>query len=249
MSLITNDWLYFYNRHFYDIGKFIYRNEFTYMTVRQILKFLKGNYDLKILDLGCGYGRLTVPLAKKGVQIDGVDSAKHLLEIGNKVIGESGLTCNLYEQDIRYLELGASYDIIISIGHSIGFYDTDDEDQLIFQRVADHLIQDGYFILEIHNRDAYISKLQPKEITLQTDDICMQLERTYNMSQGKGRYHFSWNEHNEAFNASLDFRIYTITEVVSMLKKVGLEVFNITGMDGNDLSLNSDTVIIYAQKK
>lgn len=250
MSVITNDWLYFYNRYFYDLGKVIYKNEYTYNTVKQILRFLEGQYEASILDLGCGYGRLTVPLAKKGLNIDGVDSATHLLNIAKQEASEAEITSNFYEQDIRYLELDKRYDLIISMGHSIGFYDTDEEDQLIFQRAAGHLTEDGYFILEIHNRDAFIRKYRPEEkVELPMGDIFMQLERTYNMLQGKGGYRFSWEEHGEAFAADLDFRVYAITEVVAMLKQAGLEVFKITGADGNELSLNTDSVILYAQKK
>ena len=43
-----------------------------------VFKFLKGKK--KILDLACGFGRLSVPLAKKGFEVCGVDIAKNLLQ-------------------------------------------------------------------------------------------------------------------------------------------------------------------------
>lgn len=46
------------------------------------LQFLKSNLkkDQKILDLACGYGRLTIPLAKAGYNISGIDLAPNFIK-------------------------------------------------------------------------------------------------------------------------------------------------------------------------
>jgi len=46
------------------------------------LQFLKKhlNKNQKILDLACGYGRLTIPLAKAGYDIEGIDLAPNLIK-------------------------------------------------------------------------------------------------------------------------------------------------------------------------
>lgn len=43
-----------------------------------LLKLLNGRR--KVLDLACGYGRIAIPLAKKGFEVYGVDISKNLLE-------------------------------------------------------------------------------------------------------------------------------------------------------------------------
>ncbi len=46
------------------------------------LKFIKShiNKEQKILDLACGYGRLTIPLAKAGYKIEGIDLAPNFIK-------------------------------------------------------------------------------------------------------------------------------------------------------------------------
>jgi len=41
--------------------------------------------DKKILDLACGYGRLTIPLAKKGYNIEGIDLAPNFIKDAKKI--------------------------------------------------------------------------------------------------------------------------------------------------------------------
>lgn len=47
-----------------------------------IIRLLKGKK--RILDLACGYGRISIPLSKRGFEMQGVDIAKNLLEKARK---------------------------------------------------------------------------------------------------------------------------------------------------------------------
>jgi cyclopropane fatty-acyl-phospholipid synthase-like methyltransferase len=47
---------------------------------------------LKVLDLGCGDGTTALPAAKLGADVLGVDIARNLVEAGNRVAQEQGLT-------------------------------------------------------------------------------------------------------------------------------------------------------------
>lgn len=51
-------------------------------TLKFLFKFL--NKKDKILDLACGYGRLAIPLAKKGFNIEGIDISPNLINNARK---------------------------------------------------------------------------------------------------------------------------------------------------------------------
>jgi len=44
-----------------------------------------------ILELGCGTGRLTIPLAEAGFEVHGVDLSQNMLEICRHKVDEKGL--------------------------------------------------------------------------------------------------------------------------------------------------------------
>lgn len=64
----------------------------------------------EILELCCGSGRLTIPLAKEGLNISGVDNSKTMLELAKEKAKNEKLEITFIEADIRNLDLSNKYD-------------------------------------------------------------------------------------------------------------------------------------------
>ena len=59
----------------------------------------------RILELCCGTGRLTIPIAKDGYTITGVDITRSMLEEAKLKASKEGVTIDWIEGDIRSLKL------------------------------------------------------------------------------------------------------------------------------------------------
>src|SRR6266480_354822 len=73
---------------------------------------------LRVLDLGCGDGTTALPAARLGAEVLGVDIARNLVEAGNRLAREQGLTnCRFQEGDASNLEQlpDHTFDVVISI--------------------------------------------------------------------------------------------------------------------------------------
>jgi len=73
---------------------------------------------LKILDLGCGDGTTSIPEARLGADVLGVDIASNLVEAGNKRAKKEGLAnCKFQEGDASDLHglKDNSFDLVVSI--------------------------------------------------------------------------------------------------------------------------------------
>ena len=68
--------------------------------------------DTRILELCCGTGRLTLPIAKDGYDISGVDYTCSMLEQAKIKASKEGLDIEFIEADIRNLDLPEKYDFI-----------------------------------------------------------------------------------------------------------------------------------------
>jgi ubiquinone/menaquinone biosynthesis C-methylase UbiE len=70
--------------------------------------------DQKILDLACGYGRFTIPLAKQGYNIEGLDISKNLLNEAKKRAKKEKLSIKFKLGDMRKLNYkNNTFDAII----------------------------------------------------------------------------------------------------------------------------------------
>lgn len=55
----------------------------------------------RVLDLGCGSGRLTVALARAGAAVTGIDTSRERLDDARRRAGESGVELQLLEADMN----------------------------------------------------------------------------------------------------------------------------------------------------
>src|SRR5919108_3722018 len=69
-------------------------------------------FGAPVLDLGCGTGRLLLPLLGAGVDVDGVDVSEDMLELCRARAEREGLTPRLFAQAAAQLDLPRRYHTI-----------------------------------------------------------------------------------------------------------------------------------------
>lgn len=80
-----------------------------------ILKDTVQNVPLKILDLGCGLGFLSIPLAMEGHDVTGIESSKSMLEKARKHAAQSKAEVEFLYMDVHQLDFeDNSFDLLIS---------------------------------------------------------------------------------------------------------------------------------------
>ena len=101
------------------------------------------------LDLACGTGRLTIALAKSGLNCTGLDSSKKMLEQAQ--IKSEDLPVHYLEGDIRDFNLGQAFDLISMAGNSFQALLTIEDQEKMLSCVRNHLRKDGLFIFNTRN--------------------------------------------------------------------------------------------------
>lgn len=105
------------NDKYYDDWAEIYDSIYSYV-VEDIPFFVEEaiNYGGPILELGCGTGRVTIPISKAGINITGLDISKKMLENTYRKIKKFELDeskINLINADMRTLNLNEIFSQII----------------------------------------------------------------------------------------------------------------------------------------
>ncbi|MGV3466061.1 MAG: class I SAM-dependent methyltransferase [Heyndrickxia sp.] len=99
-----------------------------------------------IIDLACGTGRATIPLAKKGYEMIGVDIHKGMLEAAKRKADNLHLQTKWIEQDCTCLDLGVLSEFIYMVGNSFQHFLTNEDQDRLLASVNKHLKLDGIFI-------------------------------------------------------------------------------------------------------
>ena len=104
-----------------------------------------------ILEIGCGTGRVTIPLAAAGVDITGLDVSASMLEEAKRKAENQGLRINWVEADGRHFDLGRPFPLIIMPFNTLQFFRDTTALGKLFESVKRHLRDDGRFIFDVFN--------------------------------------------------------------------------------------------------
>ncbi|MGF9888534.1 class I SAM-dependent methyltransferase [Priestia megaterium] len=102
-----------------------------------------------ILDLACGTGRATIPLAQAGHLLMGVDIHPPMLQEAQKKAEALNLSVKWVEQDCTKLDLKVKSDFIYIVGNSFQHFLTNEEQHAFLRSVYTHLNDGGTFIVGI----------------------------------------------------------------------------------------------------
>ena len=106
-----------------------------------------------ILELACGTGRLTLPLAREGHEVVGLDLSPHMLQRArNKAVAQA-IDVAFIGGDMRAFDLGRQFALVFVSCNSLAHLTTSAEILACFECVRRHLAPGGVFAFDIVNPD------------------------------------------------------------------------------------------------
>ncbi len=117
--------------------------------VLKIIKILKMKKGSKVLDLGCGLGRHTIPLSKLGYKVVGVDISDYLLDIAKEA--SEGLPIIYENKDMRFIDYNKEFDVVLNLSTSFGYFEDDKDNYKVLENVNRALKPGGKFLIEFHS--------------------------------------------------------------------------------------------------
>ena len=102
-----------------------------------------------VLELGCGTGRVAIPLAEAGLTVTGVDFSVGMLDVARQRAGDAPLTC--VEGDMRSVRLRRRFSSVLIPFGGLQHMETPDEVVEAMQTVAVHLAKGGMAIVDIES--------------------------------------------------------------------------------------------------
>lgn len=206
---------------------------------------------MRLLDVGCGYGRHAMELAARGYQIVALDLSLPLLLRGADEAQRRGLNINFVHGDMRELAFESQFDGAYCLFSTFGYFDEENNRKAI-EGMARAIKPGSRVVLDVLNRDYLIGDL-PTRVWWEGDG-CVVLEEV-DFNYFSSRVHSNRSvvfDDGRQIEQEISLRAYSLHELGKLLHAAGLRVIEVSGSmatRGRFFGNQSRELIIIAEKR
>ena len=202
----------------------------------------------KVLDLCCGMGRISAELARRGLNVCGVDICEAFLEAAREDAAHEGLDIEYIKADARNFKRPGYFDSVVNVYISFGYFENPAEDLKLAKNVLESLKPGGSFIVETLGKEIAARDFTPGEC-FERDGFTVTTE--YKAVDSWSALKNRWILSREGFKTEKTFtqRLYAATELRPLLLKAGFETVELYGgWDQRPYDQDAATLIAVARK-
>jgi len=205
------------------------------------------------LDLACGTGSLTVELAKRGLDIYGIDGSMSMLTVAQQKAAANNLNILFLCQQMQHIDLYGTVDTVICALDSINHLTSEKDVLSAFQRVSLFLNEGGYFVFDVNTTYKHKHILANNTFVYDTDDVYCVWQNTYESKNNRVGISLDFFARDgEVYHRSSEHffeRAYSTDQLVSMLNQVGMELVHLyDDMSFSEPNDNSERLVFVTQK-
>ncbi|MFC1650006.1 class I SAM-dependent methyltransferase [Candidatus Latescibacterota bacterium] len=212
--------------------------------LRKVFRLKKGS---RLLDVGCGYGRHIVPLAKYGVDVTGCDLSPHMLTEAQKKLKKISKKKKLVRCDMRSLPFGKKFDFACNMFNSFGYFESEDDNFRVLKSISSILRPGGLFFIDLVNRDFLLRMFTEKDWFEKKGTLTLEKKR-FDSIKNRSEIDVSVIDKTGKKDYHHSIRVYSFTEISMLLEAAGLEVLAVFGgFSGETFDWSHDRMLILSQ--
>ncbi|HOX06519.1 MAG TPA: class I SAM-dependent methyltransferase [Planctomycetota bacterium] len=213
---------------------------------RVIKRLLGVRRGQRVLDVPCGQGRITLPLARMGLAMTGVDRTGAYVAKARMLAGRGRLKARFLQGDMRAIAFDREFDAVFNWFGSFGYFS--DADNLRFcRRVLAALKPGGRFLVEGMNKSWVLVHFRPSIETRVGGVLATQRNR---LRPGDKRIRSIWTlrRGRRTERHIVSMRVFTGTELRGFLRSAGFGEVRLHGPGGGRFTRHSQRLIAVASK-
>ena len=191
-----------------------------------------------VLELACGSGQITVPIASAGLPISGLDLSQPLLDAARKRAAAANVSIDFVLGDMCNFDLGRKFALIFIARNSLLHLHSTEDLLAAFGAIRRHLARGGIFAFDIFNPSVRLLARPPcqrfpvfEKETSSFGKITVEQTTAYDPATqvGHSRWYISAPGKPDAWEFSLDLRNIFPQELPLLLAAGGLHLERRTG--------------------
>ncbi len=225
------------------------RIERTRGQVNALISLLNIKPNDAILDLCCGIGRHSLELARRGFKVTGVDRTQHYLEIARTQAEEEELDVNFIEADMREFQTESSYDVILSMFTSFGYFEDPQDQFRVLRCMYTSLKPGGRVLLDLLGKEKLARTFRERD--------WHRTEAGFKLEERRISRDWSWLESSwilitnegKVNEWNVSHWIYSAAEMKKMLKSAGFSEHEVYGsLTGTPYDHEANRLVIIGRK-
>ena len=183
-----------------------------------------------ILDLGCGTGKMTLELARRGYDMTGVDYSFEMLDVARNNAEKDGFSNILWLcQDMREFELYGTVDVVVSCLDCMNHLTSRADFSKCLSLVHNYLVPDGLFIFDVNGRYKFENVYADNSYVMDGGSSMCIWQNFYNRKSGICDFYITLFEENEnGFFARYDEhqreKMYSLRVLRSLLAENSMQL-------------------------
>lgn len=200
---------------------------------------------MRVLDLACGFGRISNPMAARGYRVTGVDSSPGLLEIARQEAAPGAGTEYLLA-DMRRQLFDSRFDLVLIWSTSLGYYEEVDDESTLRSALR-ALVPGGWLLIESRHWDAFHRPFEDyTERTSGPDKLCER--HRYDPLTGRQLTEQRLTVNGQQSSRSYHLRRYGVPELRSICLRNGFSEVSAFDEAGEPLRTDSVRAILRARR-
>lgn len=202
---------------------------------------------MRVVDMGCGHGRHTNELARRGYKAVGIDLVPGFIEVAVAHAASIGVEPQYVEGDLRGFRADGAFDRALCLFDVLGFFDDEDHD-LILHNAFTALAPGGKLLLDLRTRE-FMVRIPPIAVTDKGNGDMMIDRVAFDIETGRIVDQRTFIRAGTVRTVSFSVRLYAYTEIRSILRAIGFRVEAAYGdFGGGPLSAGKPRTLVVATK-
>ena len=200
----------------------------------------------RLLDIGCGTGRLANLLASRGYRVTAIDVSSAFLQIAEGDSACLSVKVDYRHQDMRTIGWEEEFDAAFCYFTSFGYF-SDAENADVLRRMARALKPGGRFLVETINRDTVLRG--PRGHRVVERDANFQIDQShYDAVSGRLQTTRTVILNGRTRTGFFSMRVFTACELIHWLEDSSLEYAALFGETGAPYSLDGIRMSVVGRK-
>ncbi|MEM7125506.1 MAG: class I SAM-dependent methyltransferase [Chloroflexota bacterium] len=222
--------------------------ERTQKEVDFLLTQLQPSPQATILDVGCGFGRHTIELAKRGFTVIGIDPSTAMINAARDAAQKENVAVEFFEIGGEDFHHSPPFEIILCLFTTLGQMSNGEDNSGMLMNLYRLLRPDGHLVIEVPQKDTYLANLKLHD-RFGDEQNFTDIQRHYDPKASIVSERFTIGTPDGLDEYFLQYRLYQMDDLVHLLQNAGFQPKEwFANADGAMLCQDSPMMIVMSQR-